>query len=172
MTHVLRQDWIDDTPSTGSSSGLIMFGLVLGVLLLVPLLMMCGDSSAHTSGEDLDALLEASPPAVTESSQTITDGDSSTAVRSNVQAFAATTSGAANTTGATTQRGVAATRPNAAATPDTGTSGQEYIIGDGDTLWGIATQFGITVEALTAANGLSPDAFLQPGESITIPPAD
>lgn len=169
MTHVLRQDWIDDTPSTGSSSGLIMFGLVLGILLLVPLLMMCGGSTP-TSNTDLNTLLEA-PTTVIDAPQTVVDDSTSTMQTQSIT----TTNGSATTgqaaAGSNSTTGTTTNQQNAAptATPASESEGQAYWIADGDTLWGIATQFGVSVEALTAANGLSPDSFLQPGDQIKIP---
>ena len=44
-----------------------------------------------------------------------------------------------------------------------------YVVQPGDTLFGIATRFGTTVEALAAANGIADPANIQAGQSLTIP---
>jgi hypothetical protein len=46
---------------------------------------------------------------------------------------------------------------------------QEYTIQPGDNLTTIAEQFGVTVEALAAANGIDNPDFIQPGDTLTIP---
>jgi LysM repeat protein len=38
----------------------------------------------------------------------------------------------------------------------------------GDSLWGIARRFGVTVEALCRWNGLEPDSVLRPGQELLI----
>jgi len=45
----------------------------------------------------------------------------------------------------------------------------EYTVVDGDTWYGIAEAYGIDAESLAAANGLTLDDFLQPGQVLTIP---
>ena len=47
-----------------------------------------------------------------------------------------------------------------------------YQVQPGDTLETIAEKFGITVEALAAYNGLDPDAPINPGTILHIPPTD
>ena len=47
-------------------------------------------------------------------------------------------------------------------------TGQSHKVLRGDTLWGIANQYGITVNALAALNGVSPTATLKPGQSLQI----
>lgn len=44
-----------------------------------------------------------------------------------------------------------------------------YIVQPGDTLLGIARKFGISVSALTAANGITTFAFIHPGQQLIIP---
>jgi murein DD-endopeptidase MepM/ murein hydrolase activator NlpD len=50
-------------------------------------------------------------------------------------------------------------------------SSPSYVVQPGDTLWHIATEDGITVSQLAAANGLSPNGILQIGTQLTIPSA-
>jgi len=46
-----------------------------------------------------------------------------------------------------------------------------YTVRSGDTLWDIAQAHGVSVEAITAANGLD-DAVIQPGQELVIPERD
>jgi LysM repeat protein len=55
--------------------------------------------------------------------------------------------------------------PEATATPST----TIYIVKSGDTLSGIAQQFGVTVEDLMAANNLTDPNLLRVGQTLTIP---
>ncbi len=55
--------------------------------------------------------------------------------------------------------------PTATSTP----AGETYIVQPGDTLAAIAELFGTSVEELTAANGIAPDAVIQPGQELVIP---
>jgi LysM repeat protein len=48
---------------------------------------------------------------------------------------------------------------------------QIYIVQRGDTLSGIAQQFGVSMGAVLAANGLSRHAVLHPGDRLVIPPS-
>jgi soluble lytic murein transglycosylase-like protein len=50
-------------------------------------------------------------------------------------------------------------------------SSPSYVVQPGDTLWHIATEDGITVNQLAAANGLSPNGILQIGTQLAIPSA-
>lgn len=50
--------------------------------------------------------------------------------------------------------------------------GNSYMIQAGDTLSGVALHFGVTVEALQAANCLQTNAMLQVGQELVIPPSD
>jgi len=54
--------------------------------------------------------------------------------------------------------------------------GEKYVVGNGDTLWDIATRhYGDDVDPrravydLRQANGLAPDAVLQPGDALVLP---
>ncbi len=52
-----------------------------------------------------------------------------------------------------------------AASPDAGV----YIVQEGDVPWQIAERAGVTTEALLAANNLSPDAAIVPGQALRLP---
>ena len=47
-------------------------------------------------------------------------------------------------------------------------SGVVYVVVNGDSLWGIARTHGVTVEALAASNGRSPDDIIKPGEILLV----
>lgn len=46
---------------------------------------------------------------------------------------------------------------------------RSYTIRWGDTLWGIARAYGVDMEALAAANGISDPHWIQAGQTLTIP---
>lgn len=48
-------------------------------------------------------------------------------------------------------------------------SGGSYVVQAGDTLYGIARRFGVSVDALAAANGISTSAFVYVGQRMVIP---
>jgi LysM repeat protein len=49
--------------------------------------------------------------------------------------------------------------------------GKQYVVQDGDTLFGIALQYGVTIEALAAANKIGNPDMIRPGQTIVIPSA-
>ena len=60
-------------------------------------------------------------------------------------------------------------RPSPAPTPSP--TGIWYVVQSGDTLSGIATRFGVTVDAITAANNLEDPSLIYPGQYLFIPGA-
>lgn len=69
---------------------------------------------------------------------------------------------------ATRSTGAASTRPAASAS-GARTSSRQHTVADGETLWGIARRYEITVDALRRANDLGENTALQPGQKLTIP---
>lgn len=61
--------------------------------------------------------------------------------------------------------------PGATATPPATAADGEYVVQEGDTAFGIALQFDVTLEALAAANGMTEDEItdLQIGQVLIIP---
>jgi LysM repeat protein len=57
----------------------------------------------------------------------------------------------------------------AAATPKPAVSGTTYLVKQGDTLGGIASQYGVTVTALKTANHIVDEKKLAVGQELTIP---
>jgi soluble lytic murein transglycosylase-like protein len=55
------------------------------------------------------------------------------------------------------------------AVPASASAGVPHVVGQGESLWSIAVANGFTTRALAAANGLSPDAHVILGSTITIP---
>ncbi|MCY4375004.1 MAG: LysM peptidoglycan-binding domain-containing protein [Spirochaetaceae bacterium] len=47
-------------------------------------------------------------------------------------------------------------------------SGAVHVVEHGESLWGIARTHGVTVEALAASNGRSPDDVIKPGETLIV----
>jgi LysM repeat protein len=74
---------------------------------------------------------------------------------------------ARQTRAASTTRLASANNQDGSAADDDDT----YTVRSGDTLWDIAHAHGVSVEAITAANGLD-DAVIQPGQELVIPERD
>ena len=60
---------------------------------------------------------------------------------------------------------VAVTEPS----PGTGSGSQSYIVQEGDTLAGIAIQFGVTLDALSQINNISDQDHIEVGQELLIP---
>ena len=58
--------------------------------------------------------------------------------------------------------------PAATETPAAGGQ-QEYVVQAGDTLGGIAAEFGVTVDAIVQANSITDPNLIVPGETLIIP---
>lgn len=81
------------------------------------------------------------------------------------------TGGTATVTGTATPSGATST-PAATGTPEgTRTPGAQrtYVVKSGDTCYGIAQEFGITVEQLRQANGLDENCTIYPNQELIIP---
>lgn len=65
----------------------------------------------------------------------------------------------------------ATTSPTATAAGATTTPGT-YTVAAGDTLWGIAQEFGVTVDALATANNITDPGSLAIGQVLAIPGAE
>lgn len=65
--------------------------------------------------------------------------------------------------------GVSSTPTAGSPTPASTQAANTYTVVSGDTLWGIAQQFGTTVDALAAANDITDTSTITPGQVLTIP---
>lgn len=110
-------------------------------------------SSASTSGETRSAA-----------------GSASTTTRpaAGTTRSAGETRAAGSSSSATRSTGAASTRP-AASAGGSRTSARQHTVAEGETLWGIARRYEITVDALRRANDLGENTALQPGQKLAIP---
>jgi len=114
------------------------------------------------------AIFLAIDPPTSKSSQDSVRTSNGSSLPSPTPRASATTAPARTTTTAATQA-AATIAPTRSATAPAGAS---YTVEAGDSLSGIASRFGITVEQLIAANpGMTIDSNIQPGQVINIPPA-
>ncbi|MDR7519668.1 MAG: LysM peptidoglycan-binding domain-containing protein [Armatimonadota bacterium] len=60
--------------------------------------------------------------------------------------------------------------PRASTRPTRVTPSRVHTVRSGDTLWGIASRYGVTVERLAEANRIQATSTLSPGRSLVIPP--
>ena len=61
--------------------------------------------------------------------------------------------------------------PSPTVTPEpTATPVLRHVVAPGETLTGIATQYGLTADQLAAANGISANSVLYAGDSLSVPP--
>lgn len=62
----------------------------------------------------------------------------------------------------------AAPAPAATPAPAQASGGQSHVVAAGDTLFAIARKYGVTVQTLSAANGLSGSSIIYPGQSLVV----
>jgi LysM repeat protein len=67
--------------------------------------------------------------------------------------------------------GITPGSPSTGGVGTSSTSGVGHTVVAGESLWSVASANGITVESLAAANGLSADAYLIEGQTISVPAA-
>ena len=91
----------------------------------------------------------------------------SSASRDSATARPRTSSGDAKPRAATTERAEGSTRPRAPASETPRPS--QHSVKSGETLFGIARQYGVTVPALREANDMDGGATIQPGQKLRIP---
>lgn len=64
----------------------------------------------------------------------------------------------------------APTSPDPSATGEPAQNPATYVVAEGDSLYAIALRFGVELNAIIAANGLSDPNDIQVGQELTIPP--
>jgi membrane-bound lytic murein transglycosylase D len=80
--------------------------------------------------------------------------------------------------GSTSGRSSSTERPSSSAASSTqrsgtssGSAARTHTVGDGETLWGIARRYEVSVDAVRQANELDEDATIRPGQTLRIPRA-
>ena len=157
-----------------------IFGIVVGIHLFALILIFANPGCSSTTNKPATApaagtdATAATTPAVTPASTPAASTDASTS-SSAITFNPDTPAGAAPSSSAGGVR-FTPTRPN---TPVAGTLVAEpvadvtpvssYTVKSGDNLWTIARKNNVTVAQLTAANNLSANASLRPGQKLIIP---
>ena len=84
----------------------------------------------------------------------------------------ASSSSSSSSSASSTSRSTSAAGPRASSSSSASSSaaaGRSHTVGDGETLWGIARRYGVTVDAVKAANGMERET-IRPGQTLRIPP--
>ena len=114
-------------------------------------------------------------PAVATATQAATPSPAATPTAGGAAPTTTTPAATASPAPATTTPPPAATATLTPTTAPTATptraagAGRRYTIEPGDTLLGIAFEFGVTLEALLQANDITPDSLLTVGKELVIP---
>jgi LysM repeat protein len=156
-----------------------IFGIVVGIHLFALILIFanpgCSTTKPAPSPGDTASGANASPiiaaPSSTSTASTAPSEPTSSAISFNPDTPAAAAPVASDsgvrfspTRPGTPVAGAIGAEPVADVTPAT-----PYTVKSGDNLWTIARRNNVTVAQLTAANSLSPNASLRPGQKLIIP---
>lgn len=69
----------------------------------------------------------------------------------------------------TIYRGQKLVIPGVTATPQPAAQGRKHVVQPGETMYGVAVQYGVTVQAIMQANGLTDPNYLRVGQELIIP---